>query len=66
MERALDLVVATGNPHKLDELRALLADVPVRLLGLQDLPPGRRPEMPEETGATFEYQGYLVSLLWQS
>ena len=50
----LDLVVATGNPHKLDELRALLADLPVRLLGLHDLPLGRRPEMPEETGATFE------------
>lgn len=52
--RARTLVVATGNPHKLDELRALLAGLPLRLLGLGDLPPGRCPEMPEETGATFE------------
>ena len=53
MTPRLRLVVATGNPHKLDELRALLTDLPVRILGLDDLPPERRPEMPEETGTTF-------------
>jgi XTP/dITP diphosphohydrolase len=46
-----DLVVATGNPHKLAELRALLADLPLRVLGLPDVAVGV--EMPEETGATF-------------
>lgn len=47
------LVVATGNPHKLGELRAMLAGLPIRLLGLSDLPADRRPAMPEEDGATF-------------
>lgn len=49
----VDLVVATGNPHKVDELRTLLAGLPVRLIGLGDLP-GARIDMPEETGSTFE------------
>jgi XTP/dITP diphosphohydrolase len=48
MAEELPLVVATANPHKLSELRALLADLPLRIRGL---PPGAR--MPEETGATF-------------
>ena len=59
---ARPLVVATGNPHKLDELRTLLADLPLRVLGLGDLPPDRRPEMPEETGATFEENADLTAL----
>lgn len=54
MTAPLDVVVATGNRHKLEELRALLRDLPLRLLALPDLPPERRPELPEETGATFE------------
>src|ERR687898_59739 len=44
-----DFVAAT-NPGKLREIRGLLADAPVTLLSLADLPP--IPE-PEETGATF-------------
>ena len=51
---ARPLVVATGNPHKLDELRTLLAGLPLRIVGLDQLPPKRRAEMPEETGETFE------------
>jgi XTP/dITP diphosphohydrolase len=54
------IVVATGNAHKLDELRAMLADLPLRLVGLPDLP--RAVEMPEETGATFEANADLKSL----
>lgn len=54
------LVVATGNAHKLDELRAMLADLPLRVLGLRDLP--RAVEMPEETGATFEANADLKAL----
>jgi inosine/xanthosine triphosphate pyrophosphatase family protein len=38
----LDLVVATANRHKLAELRTLLADLPVRLVGPDDLPEGER------------------------
>lgn len=44
------LVLATRNGHKIDEMRALLADVPVHLVGLDDFPGA--PE-PDETGTTF-------------
>jgi XTP/dITP diphosphohydrolase len=45
------LVLATRNPHKVDELRAMLDDLPVELLSLADFP-----DMPEvvEDGATLE------------
>jgi XTP/dITP diphosphohydrolase len=43
------LIVATGNPGKLQELRALLADLPFDLHGLDEI--GVSP--PEETGASF-------------
>jgi XTP/dITP diphosphohydrolase len=49
----MDVVVATGNKHKLAELRTLLGDVPVRLVGLDDLPPGQRFTPAEETADTF-------------
>jgi XTP/dITP diphosphohydrolase len=48
----LDVVVATGNAHKLAELRVLLDGLPLRLVGLPEL--GYPVRMPEETGATFE------------
>ncbi len=44
------LVLATGNPGKLREIRAALGSLPVRVIGLaetKDIPP------PEEHGATF-------------
>ena len=50
------LLVATTNPGKLREIRALMADVPVRLVSLSDVP---RMEEPEETGTTFEENGRL-------
>jgi XTP/dITP diphosphohydrolase len=50
----IDCVIATGNPHKLVELRALLADQPLRLLAPSDLPEDRRFEGAEETGTTFQ------------
>lgn len=56
------LVVATGNPHKLDELRELLAGLPLRVIGLRDLPAARRPAMPDETGATFEENADLKAV----
>jgi XTP/dITP diphosphohydrolase len=43
------LIVATGNPGKLQELRALLADLPFDLHGLGDL----GLTAPEESGASF-------------
>jgi XTP/dITP diphosphohydrolase len=45
------LLVATTNPGKLREIRSLLADAPVDLVSLGDLPPI---EEPEETGETFQ------------
>lgn len=44
------LLVATTNPHKLEEIRQLLGDLPVTLHGLEHHPPI---DEPEETGATF-------------
>jgi XTP/dITP diphosphohydrolase len=58
----LDLVVATGNRHKLVELRTLLADLPVRLVGPDDLPEGERFEPAEETGATFRENADLKAV----
>jgi len=45
------LVVATGNRGKLEELRALLAGLPVRVVGVGELP-GEPPRVIED-GATF-------------
>lgn len=44
------IVLATRNPGKLKEIRAVLADLPVRIAGLEEFPPV--PE-PEEHGLTF-------------
>ena len=46
------LLLATGNPGKLRELRAILDGVPVELTGLNEADFGTPPEV-EETGATF-------------
>jgi XTP/dITP diphosphohydrolase len=46
------LLLASGNPGKLRELRAILHDLPVELVGLADAGAGEPPEVPE-TGATF-------------
>jgi XTP/dITP diphosphohydrolase len=48
----MELVVATGNPHKVDEIRAILAPHGVRVLGLDDL--GASVPEPDEPGDTFE------------
>lgn len=53
-ERPDRLLVATRNPHKLDEMRELLGEVPARLVSLQDV--GAEPlEVEEqlETAASF-------------
>lgn len=51
-----EIVLATGNPHKVDELRAILGPLlpkDVWLLGLREAFRGAIPE-PAETGASFE------------
>ena len=45
-----DLILATKNPKKVEEIKALLADAPVRILSLLDFP--EIPDTPE-TGTTF-------------
>ena len=52
----MHLLIATGNPNKLQEIRELLAGAPVTLHSLAELPPV---DEPEETGATFEENARL-------
>lgn len=47
---AVKLLLATTNPDKVREIRPLLADLPIELIALADIPPV--PE-PEESGTTF-------------
>src|SRR5215510_7153772 len=47
----IELVVATSNRHKVDEIRGMLAGSPVELVTLARWP---AIAAPEETGATFE------------
>jgi len=55
------LLVATTNPGKLREIRAILADVPVELLSLEAWPELAEPE---ETGATFEENARAKALYY--
>ncbi len=50
----IPLVLATANPHKVEELRAIFAPEGIRVLGLDDLPGAGRYVEPEETGTSFE------------
>ncbi|MBL4591926.1 MAG: hypothetical protein JKY96_08205, partial [Phycisphaerales bacterium] len=45
------IILATQNPGKIREMRALLADSRISILGLSEL--GRDFDEPEETGTTF-------------
>jgi XTP/dITP diphosphohydrolase len=56
-----DLLLATTNRHKLEEYRMILADVPFRLVSLQDI--GLNLDV-EETGATFEENAVLKALTY--
>jgi XTP/dITP diphosphohydrolase len=57
------IVLATGNAHKVEELRAILASAPnIRLLGLRDLP-GSFVE-PSETATTFEGNATIKALAY--
>lgn len=59
-----DLLVATANPHKVDEIRAIFQreGLSLRLRSLHDLP-HPIPE-PAETGATFEANATLKALAY--
>lgn len=59
-----ELVIATGNPHKVAELRAILGGLGARVLGLRDLEAmGEGPFVePIETGVTFEENAKIKAL----
>ncbi len=57
-----ELLVASGNPHKLDEIRAVLGALGVRVLGLGDL--GREFPEPEEDEATFAGNARLKAIAY--
>ena len=59
----MTLVIATTNPGKLKEIAAILADVPVRLVTLDDFP---AIDEPEETGATFAENARLKALYYSA
>lgn len=62
----LEIVLATGNPHKVEELAAILAveagPGTVRLLGLKDLANFKDLHEPAETGSTFEENAAIKAL----
>ncbi|HEX8550761.1 MAG TPA: non-canonical purine NTP pyrophosphatase [Abditibacteriaceae bacterium] len=55
----MKLLLATGNAHKLGEMRAFLHDIPVEILSLRDVP---EVEMPEETGTTMMQNARLKAI----
>lgn len=56
------LLVATTNPHKLREVRGILHDAPVRVVGLDEHPPVPGPE---ETGTTFQENARLKAQYYE-
>ncbi|VAX42223.1 Nucleoside 5-triphosphatase RdgB (dHAPTP, dITP, XTP-specific), partial [hydrothermal vent metagenome] len=56
------IVIATGNPHKVEELRQMLALPGVEFVGLKELPDWEGFVEPEETGQTFEANAAIKAL----
>ncbi len=61
MRRARTLVIATTNPHKVEEFRDLLGDLPYTLVSLADL--GVAQDV-EETGDTFAANAILKAVAY--
>src|SRR5215813_7670472 len=59
--RPSDLLIATTNPHKLEEFRELLGDLPFRLLGPAEI--GLDLEV-DETGTTFAENARLKAIAY--
>lgn len=57
------IVLATGNPHKVEEMRAVLGAAGVALVGLGYVPGGPWPE-PEEHGSSFEENATIKALAY--
>ncbi|MFN0131923.1 MAG: non-canonical purine NTP pyrophosphatase [Phycisphaerales bacterium] len=56
------IVVATGNPHKVQESRAILEEAGVEVVGLRDLPGWERLREPVEHGRTFEENAAIKAI----
>jgi XTP/dITP diphosphohydrolase len=54
-------LIATTNPNKVREITPLLADLPIEIITLADLPPV---DEPEETGATFWENARIKALAY--
>lgn len=59
----MNLLIATSNPHKLDELRSILAPLGIEPVGLNETGNGDLPE-PEETGETFEENAQIKAVAY--
>ncbi len=59
-----ELIVATGNPHKVEEIAQMLSAIGVRVRSLKDAPGGAAIEEPVEDGATFEANARLKALYY--
>lgn len=57
-----DILIASGNPHKVEEIAAVLAPLGVRVAGLDSVSPAIAE--PEETGRTFEANAELKALYY--
>lgn len=56
--KSTEIIVATGNPHKVEEIRAILAVHGFRVLSLNDVGAEGIPE-PEEDGDTFAHNARI-------
>ena len=56
--KSTEIIVATGNPHKVEEIREILAVHGFRVLSLTDVGAGEIPE-PEEDGDTFAHNARI-------
>lgn len=57
---AIEIVAATGNPHKLEEIRAVLAPLGVRVRSLEEA--GDSGPAPAETGERFEENAAIKAI----
>jgi XTP/dITP diphosphohydrolase len=57
---AVPIVIATGNPHKVREIRAILAGVGADAIGLDDL--DARFDEPDEVGDTFKLNSLIKAV----
>jgi len=61
-EALLEIVAATGNPHKLEEIRAVLAPLGLRVCSLKEA--GDSGDEPEETGERFEENAAIKAIAY--